>query len=257
MLSVRSLRVAYGEKEVLHDLDVELARGEVLGLIGPNGSGKTSLIRAVSGVLQPASGTVSIEGRDVSALSAGERARQIAVVPQSTQLPPVFTVFECVSLGRTPHLSWLGRLGPRDLHHIQRAMQAADLSYLSDRRIGELSGGEQQRVILARALAQDCPILLLDEPTAHMDLHHQVGLLSLMRRMAREHNLAVLVTMHDLNLASLYADRLVLLVEGRIRASGKPAEVLTTEILQGAYHVPLHVHPNPQHGTPWVVLQRD
>lgn len=257
MLAVRSLRVAYGEKEVLHDLDVELARGEVLGLIGPNGSGKTSLIRAVSGVLQPASGTVSIEGRDVSALSAGERARQIAVVPQSTQLPPVFTVFECVSLGRTPHLSWLGRLGPHDLHHIQRAMQAADLSQLSDRRIGELSGGEQQRVLLARALAQDCPILLLDEPTAHMDLHHQVGLLSLMRRMAREHNLAVLVAMHDLNLASLYADRLVLLVDGRIRASGKPAEVLTTEILQGAYHVPLHVHPNPQHGTPWVVLQRD
>jgi iron complex transport system ATP-binding protein len=255
MLSVHALHVSYGDKPVLHDLNLDLARGQLLGLIGPNGSGKTSLIRALSGVLTPISGSIFIDNKDALSLSESQRARLVAVVPQSTQLPPAFTVFECVALGRTPHLSWLGRLGTSDLQHIQRAMLATEILDLTDRRAGELSGGEQQRVILARALAQDCPILLLDEPTAHMDLHHQVSLLSLLRRMARDHNLAVLVALHDLNLASTYADHLILLVNGRIRATGDPGEVLTTEILQEAYRAPIHVHPNPQHGTPWVVLQ--
>lgn len=257
MLSINSLHVAYDKHDVLQDLNLQLDRGELLGLIGPNGSGKTSLIRALSGVIKPTAGEIYIEGKELSTFSEGGRARLLAVVPQSAQLPPAFTVFECVALGRTPHLAWLGRLGQSDLKHIHAAMQAAEISHLSDRRAGELSGGEQQRVILARALAQACPILLLDEPTAHLDLHHQVSLLSLVRRMAKDQKLAVLVAMHDLNLAALYADRLVLLVEGRIRASGTPAEVLTTDILQSAYQVPLHVHPNPQHGTPWVVLQRN
>jgi iron complex transport system ATP-binding protein len=257
MLSVKSLHVAYEKKEILHSIDLQLARGELLVLIGPNGSGKTSLIRALSGILRPSSGEIFINQRHLATLSEGERARQVAVVPQSSQLPPAFTVFECVALGRTPYLAWLGRLGTRDLRMIQQAMQAAEIEHLSERHAAELSGGEQQRVILARALAQSCPILLLDEPTAHLDLHHQVNLLGLVRRMAKDQNLAVLVAMHDLNLASLYADRLVLLVDGRVRANGTPAEVLTTEILRSAYQVPLQVHPNPQHGTPWVVLQPD
>jgi len=255
MLSAKSLHLAYGDKRVLIDVDLELDRGKVLGLIGPNGSGKTSLIRGLSGILKPASGSISLANKDLSDFSEQERARQIAVVPQSAQLPPAFTVFESVALGRTPHLSWLGRLGSRDLDIVQRALQSSEIALLSDRRINELSGGEQQRVLLARAFAQDCPVLLLDEPTAHLDLHHQVNLLSLVRRMAHEQNLAVLVAMHDLNLASLYADHLVLLVDGRVRASGTPAEVLTTGTLQSAYQVPLQVHPNPQHGSPWVVLQ--
>lgn len=255
VLSTKSLHLAYGEKEVLSDVKLALNRGQLLGLIGPNGSGKTSLIRCLSGMLKPSSGLVSLANKSISEFSEQERARQIAVVPQSAQLPPAFTVFESVALGRTPHLSWLGRLGANDLEIIQRAMQSSEISHLCDRRINELSGGEQQRVLLTRALAQDCPILLLDEPTAHLDLHHQVSLLSLVRRMAHDQNLAVLVAMHDLNLASLYADRLVLLVDGRIRASGSPSEVLTTETLQNAYQVPLQVHPNPQHGSPWVVLE--
>lgn len=256
MLSIQSLSISYDDKQVLHEVSLELARGEVLALIGPNGSGKTSLIRAVSGVLKPAAGRIELDGRDANAFSETERARTIAVVPQSSNLPPAFTVFEFVALGRTPHLSWLGKLGTRDLDLIQRALHDSETSALQDRRAGELSGGEQQRVLLARALAQDCPVLLLDEPTAHLDLHHQVSLLSLVRNMARQQNLAVLVALHDLNLAALYADRLALLVDGRIRAQGAPAQVLTTEILQNAYQVPLHVHPNPQHGTPWVVLDR-
>jgi iron complex transport system ATP-binding protein len=136
-------------------------------------------------------------------------------------------------------------------------LQVCEIAALKERRAGELSGGEQQRVLLARALAQDCPILLMDEPTAHLDLHHQVTLLGLVAHMARVQKLAVLVAMHDLNLAALYADRLALLVDGQIRAIGTPTEVLTSGNLQSAYQVPLKVLPNPQHGQPWVILQRN
>jgi iron complex transport system ATP-binding protein len=256
MLSVQALNVAYGDRQVLHDVSLQIEPGQVLALIGPNGSGKSSLIRTLSGVVKPLAGEISVQGKDARTISDSERARLIAVVPQAANLPPAFTVFECVALGRTPHLNWLGKLGKADLDQIGRALRDSETEALQHRRAGELSGGEQQRVLLARALAQACPILLLDEPTAHLDLHHQVGLLGLVRRMAKEQNLAVLIALHDLNLASLYADRLALLVDGRIRSTGTPEEVLTSETLQSAYQVPLHVHPNPQHGTPWVVLDR-
>ena len=256
MLSAKALHLAYGDNKVLNGVDIQVEKGQLLGVIGPNGSGKTSLIHVLSGILKPLSGSIILENKELSEFRDQERARHIAVVPQSAQLPPAFTVFESVALGRTPHLSWLGRMGAHDLDIVQYALQSSQVAHLSDRRINELSGGERQRVFLARALAQDCPILLLDEPTAHLDLHHQVSLLSLVRRLAHEKSLAVLVAMHDLNLAALYTDRLILLVEGHVRASGSPIEVLTTENLQNAYQVPLQVHTNPQHGSPWVVLQR-
>jgi iron complex transport system ATP-binding protein len=255
MLTVNGLHLEYGEKKVLRGIDLHLNAGKLIGLIGPNGAGKTSLIRCMCGMTRPSSGSIILENKDLTELSEQERARKVSVVPQSAALPPAFSVFECVALGRTPHLGWLGTLNSHDLEIVHRAMQSSEITDLSDRRIGELSGGEQQRVLLARALAQDCPVLLLDEPTAHLDLHHQVSLLNLVRRLVQESNLAVLLAMHDLNLASLYADLLVLLVDGQIRASGSPANVLTTETLQNAYHVPLQVHPNPKHGSPWVVLK--
>jgi iron complex transport system ATP-binding protein len=257
MLSISNLNVGYGQGEVLRDLSLDVARGQVVGLIGPNGAGKTSLIRAISGIVKPRSGRITVADSDLASLSEAERARTIAVVPQTSTLPPAFTVFECVALGRTPHLNWLGKLGEKDLDLVERTLSSCEINDLKLRRAGELSGGEQQRVLMARALAQDCPILLMDEPTAHLDLHHQVALLGLVRRLTREQNLAVLVALHDLNLAALYADKLALLVNGRVTATGTPAEVMTTEILQKAYQVQLQVHPNPQHGTPWVVLDRN
>jgi iron complex transport system ATP-binding protein len=256
MLALRDLSVGYGSREIIKDLSLHVQRGQVTGLIGPNGAGKTSLIRAVSGVLRPRSGSIQLDGEDLNQLNELERALRVAVVPQSTQLALAFSVYESVALGRTPHLNWLGRLGESDRAKIEWALANCELTALKDRRSGELSGGEQQRVVLARALAQDCPVLLLDEPTAHLDLHHQVGLLSLVRRLSRDKNLAVLVAMHDLNLAALYADQLALLVDGEVRAVGTPQAVLTPENLQKAYQVPLGVYPNPQHGLPWVVLQR-
>lgn len=257
MLTSRQLSVAYGDKSVLQDINLSLKPGEILGLIGPNGAGKTSLIRALSAVIRPSGGQVLINETDLADLPEAQRARQIAVVPQASDLPPAFSVLQCVALGRTPHLNWLGRLSLSDEAKVQEALQAAEIEALADRLTGELSGGEKRRVLLARALAQDCPILLLDEPTAHLDLHHQVGLLELLRRMVAERQLAVLIAMHDLNLASVYTDRLVLLVNGRIQAQGAPASVLTQETLQSAYQVPLQVRANPKHGSPWVVLDRN
>jgi iron complex transport system ATP-binding protein len=256
MIGIRNLSAAYGANVVLQDVNLELVRGEVLGLIGPNGSGKTSLIRAISAGLKPSNGSILIDGKNLHLFSDSERARLIAVVPQSAQLPPAFTVWECASLGRTPHLSWLGRIGPRDEAHIEYALKATETWKLKARRVGELSGGEQQRVLLARALAQDCPALLLDEPTAHLDLHHQVALLELVHKLAYEQNLAVLIAMHDLNHAAMYADRVALLVGGSVGAIGTPSEVLTADLLQNAYQVPLEIHPHPETGAPWVVLQR-
>lgn len=254
MLSVRSLEVAYGKRPILHNLNLDLSPGEVLGLIGPNGSGKTSLVRAISGVLPPRIGHIHWKTIALETLSPRQRAQLFAVVPQSPTLPPAFTVWEYVSLGRTPHLNWLGHMGRNDHKQIEWAIEATDLVELRERRVGTLSGGERQRVLLARALAQDCPILLLDEPTAHLDLHHQVAVHRIVRRLAAERRLAVLVAMHDLNLAALYADRLALLVEGRLVAEGSPHKVLTAEYLQSAYKIPLSVHTRPDQNTPWVLI---
>ncbi len=257
MLTINKLCVAYGPHAVLDEINLQLAPGEVLGVIGPNGAGKTSLIRAISGVLKPRSGSIHFDGQDLNSINEIERARLLAVVQQSAQLPPAFTVWECVALGRTPYLNWLGQLGAQDRAKVAWALGVSELAALKDRRAGELSGGEQQRILLARALAQNCPILLLDEPTAHLDLHHQVALLGLVARMVAEQRLAVLLAMHDLNLAALYADRLALLVNGKIEAIGTPAAVLTAENLQNAYQVPLNVLTNPHQGLPLVVLQRN
>ncbi len=241
MLEIKSLSVAYGTRPVLHDVSLQLPSGCVLAVIGPNGAGKTTLIRALTGILPPQSGQITIDGRDLNQLTASERARHIAVVPQARQLPPAFTAWETVLLGRTPHLNWLGQTSQNDEAIARQAMERTHTLELVDRPVGELSGGEQQRLLLARALAQAAPILLMDEPTAHLDLKYQFSLLEEIRLLAQKDKLAVLVVLHDLNLVARYAGQVLLLVEGRVRALGAPSEVLTGEILSEAYHIPLEV----------------
>lgn len=253
MLRIDDLSVSYGERAVLERVTFKVDSGQVVALVGPNGAGKSTLIRAVSGVVPIKHGDVHINGSLLSRLSAMERARYLAVVPQARSLPPAFTVYESVLLGRTPHLGWLGRAGPRDHERVQYALDHTQMLSLADRYVGELSGGEQQRVLLARALAQDTPVLLLDEPTTHLDLQHRESLIRLIRELAFSKNLAILMVLHDLNLAGLYADRVALLVDGQLQAIGSAVEVLTEARLSRVYQMPVRVIPHPEYGTPLVL----
>ena len=244
MLKIQNLSVSYGPRLVLHDISLDVQSGEVLALIGPNGAGKSTLIRAVSGVV-PYQGQVSTNGDNFASLSTIQRARYVATVPQAVALPPAYTVWETVLFGRTPHLGFLGQPSQKDEEIARQALQRVSALPFADRRVGELSGGEQQRILLARALCQSTPILLLDEPTAHLDLQYQVGLLELVHELAHRDNLAVLIALHDLNLAAHYADRIALIVAGRIKALGKPKDVLQAELIQEAYCLPVQVVRHP------------
>ena len=244
MIEIKNLNVNYGIRPILKNVSLHVKRGEIMALLGPNGSGKSTLIRALSGVV-PATGSLCLGGRALSGLSPAERARLIAVVPQTVMLPPAFTVLETVLLGRTPYLNFLGQISAKDQEIARDALVKVDALPLAERRVGELSGGEQQRVLLARALAQSTPVLLLDEPTTHLDLQHQIGLLELIQRLARQENLTVLIALHDLNLAARYADSVALIVAGEIKAQGTPKEVLQAEMLSSVYQWPVQVIQHP------------
>ena len=256
MLKLQSLSVSYGSRRVLHEVSLNVQSGEVLALIGPNGAGKSTLIRAASGVI-PYTGHVHTNGDDFASLSPIQRARYIATVPQAVSMPPAYTVWETVLLGRTPYLGFLGQVSEKDEEIARQSLQRVSALPFADRRVGELSGGEQQRVLLARALCQSTPILLLDEPTAHLDLQYQVSLLELVNELAHKDNLAVLVALHDLNLAAHYADRIALMVAGNIKAMGKPRDVLQAELIQEAYCLPVQVIKHPFLDLPLVLPSKD
>ncbi|MBE0696267.1 MAG: ABC transporter ATP-binding protein [Anaerolineaceae bacterium] len=253
MLQAQSIRVKYGDRLVLTDISLQVASGSILGVIGPNGAGKTTLIRALSGVVPLSAGRILAQGKDIFKLSTVERARRVAVVPQARSLPASFTGWQLVLLGRTPHLNWLGHISAIDEQCVNQALERAQALDLAGRRLGELSGGEQQRLLLARALAQNAPILLLDEPTTHLDLQHQIGLLDKVRELARSEGLAVVVALHDLNLVSRYSDQVALLVEGNLRAVGTPEEILQPELLGQVYQVPLQLLHTAGTGRPVIL----
>ena len=253
MLQIEAISVSYGPRRVLSDLSLEVASGQMLALIGPNGAGKSTLLRAVSGVIPAQSGRARVDGSDLLHLSPIQRARLLAVVPQAANLPPAFSAWETVLLGRTPYLNFLGQVSARDEEIARQAMTRVEALDLAERRIGELSGGEQQRILLARALAQSTPILLLDEPTVHLDLQHQVSLMEAVQTLAHTDGLAVLIALHDLNLAARYADRVALLVSGEIKAVGTPRQVLTPELISLAYHLSVQVIPHPFADVPLVL----
>ena len=252
MLKIQNLSVNYGSRRILHNVSLDAQSGEILALIGPNGAGKSTLIRAASGVI-PYSGHVRTNGDDFASLNPMQRARYIATVPQAVSLPPAFTVWETVLLGRTPYLGFLGQPSQSDEETARQSLQRVSALQFMERRVGELSGGEQQRILLARALCQSTPILLLDEPTAHLDLQYQVSLLELVTELAHKDNLAVLIALHDLNLAAHYADRIALMVAGNIKAMGKPKEVLQPELIAEAYCLPVQVVPHPFLDVPLVL----
>jgi iron complex transport system ATP-binding protein len=254
MLSVRDLHVSYGDVPVLRGVNLDVRAGEVVALVGPNGCGKTTLIRAITRVLPWAAGEVVAGEAPLRGMSARDLARLIAVVPQNPQLPLGYTALEVVLMGRTPHLGFFDQEGPADFRRAEVALETAGVSHLAQRPVDELSGGERQSVVLARALAQDAPILLLDEPTANLDIGHQIAVASLVRRLAAS-GLTVLAAIHDLTLASLYSDRVVLMAGGRVLTEGPPSEVLTGPLIRTAYGADVTVLPGEGHGPLIVPLQ--
>jgi iron complex transport system ATP-binding protein len=232
--------VRLGGRAVIEDVALRVAPGGWTTLIGPNGAGKTSLLRAVAGMVQH-DGSIAVGGSEPRALSARERARLLALVWQSPLIPVDMTVAEYVLLGRTPHLGMLGRAGGRDHAAAREALGRLDLGPLAQRRLGSLSGGERQRAVLGRALAQEAPVLLLDEPTTALDVGSQQEVLELVRELRAERSLTVLAAMHDLTLAGQYADRLALLDGGRLAGEGPPAEVLTEELIERHYRARVRV----------------
>jgi iron complex transport system ATP-binding protein len=242
-LSLEGLAVSLGGRPVLAGLDLELAAGELLLLAGRNGAGKTTLLRAAAGLVRPDAGRVALDGRPLAAFSRRELARQIALVPQDTLVPFPFSAGQLVLLGRTPHLGILSFESKTDVAAAEAALARLGLGALADRSVLELSGGERQLVHLARALAQDAPVLLLDEPTAHLDLAHRALVLGCLRELAREGR-AVLAVSHDLA-AARFANRVAFLAEGRLAAAGEPADVLRPETIRAAFGVEAEVLVTP------------
>jgi len=228
---------ADGRRPVLQGATLSLERGEVVALLGANGSGKTTLLRVIAGTLAPSAGTVLLFGRPISAWSRRELARRVAVVPQSPELPDGFSVSEVVALGRIPHARRLFASDARDVEAVAAALRDADVERLAERPVAELSGGERQRVVVAMALAQEPQLLLLDEPTLHLDLAHQLALLRTLHRLRRARALTVVAVLHDLNLAAAFADRVLVVHEGRLVAGHGPDGRLDPELVRRAFGV--------------------
>jgi len=263
---VEGIRFSYGEPStgsqswILDGLSFSVGAGEIVGVIGPNGSGKTSLLKLLVKILRPQSGSVRLFGQELDRLPQSSVARLAALVPQDTfQIFP-FTIAETVLMGRFPHRRQRGPVigggweGPDDIRAAQQAMEETDVLHVAHRLINEVSGGERQRAIIARALTQEPRVLLLDEPTAHLDLNHQLDICAILRRLKEQRGLSVILVSHDLNLASQYCDRLLLLKEGRILRIGTPTEVIRADVLEAVYHCKVLVDSHPETTLPRVTL---
>jgi iron complex transport system ATP-binding protein len=248
ILEARAVSAGYPGRPVLSEVDVALSAGEITAVIGPNGAGKSTLVRVLAGTLAPRAGGVFLAGRLLEQLSRREAAQRIAVVPQENEVAFGFSVRQVVMMGRAPHQSGLLLARPEDHTAVRRALARCDLEALAERPVSELSGGERRRVVIARALAQSADVLLLDEPTAHLDLRHAVGLYQMAREEAAERRVACLAVMHDLTAAMRWADRAILLVDGAVRASGPVREVLDPVLLEPAFGVRLKALSDPDDG---------
>jgi iron complex transport system ATP-binding protein len=240
MIRLESVHLSYGGRLVLRDLNIEVASGEVFGLVGPNGSGKTTLLRAISGRLPPRAGAIYLDCRRLSELAPRELARELAALEQEISCSFDFTVREIVTLGRLPHRAPWQRLSSHDHEIVTHALALTHTLEFADRTIHSLSSGERQRVWVALALAQEPKILLVDEPTAHLDLNYQIEIMELLGSLARR-DLTVLISLHDLNLALHYTDRLAVLGEGRIFAVGEPKSVLSSDLIERVFRTRVRV----------------
>jgi iron complex transport system ATP-binding protein len=253
-LEMQKVTLGYDLHPVMEDINLKVSPGEMVGLIGPNGSGKSTIIKALSHIIRPKSGRIIIGGRDIARIPRRELACMVGVVPQLPLLPSTFTAAEIVLMGRNPHLGLFQSEGKRDWAMARQAMAKTGTEKLADRHINELSGGEIQCLLIARVLVQETSAILLDEPTANLDIGRQVEILDLIRSLCTESHLAVLAAIHDLNLAAQYCNRLLLINERHIHAEGKPAEVITDKNIKEVYGAGNCVYTHPVNGLPTVLL---
>ena len=236
-LKVKDVDAYYGSKKVLASIDFNAAHGEFLGIIGPNGSGKTTLLRTISRILRPRKGAILLDERAIEELNERDFACKFALVPQETAINFEFSALDIVLMGRNPHLRRWELESQKDIEIAKRCMELTNCWHLADRRITELSGGEKQLVLIARALAQEPEVLLLDEPTSHLDINYQIEIMELLKRLTRQEGLIVVAVIHDLNLAAHYCDRLVLLHRGRVASIGTPELVLNPDNIKNTFGV--------------------
>ncbi len=249
-----NVSLGYRHRPVLTDISFDVMPGEIVGLIGPNGSGKSTVIRALTRIIAPQQGRILLGGQDILTIERQHLARLLGVVPQLPLLPSAFTGFEVVLMGRNPHLGLFEHEKAEDIDKAWRAMEMTGTQDLARRSVGELSGGQIQCLLIARALAQETDAMLLDEPTANLDIGRQIEILDLIQRLCRRRNLTVLAALHDLNLASQYCNRLVLISNGRLYRHGPPSEVVTSENIAEVYGADHCVYSHPVNGLPVVLV---
>lgn len=254
MIDLRSVSFRYRQDWVLEDISFRIEKGEFIGLIGPNGSGKSTLLKNLCRLLSPQKGEILLDSVSLKEMSRKEIAKKIGLVPQETYSLFPFRVIEIVLMGRSPHLGSLMFEGTKDLEIAKKAMDWTEILPIGERLIDELSGGERKRVFIARALAQEPEVILLDEPTANLDIHHQVDFLDLILSLNRKKGLTIVMASHDLNLASEYCDRLILLREGRVHQIGPPREVITRKHIEEVYGCEVWVDENPISKMPRITL---
>ncbi|NLA38723.1 MAG: ABC transporter ATP-binding protein [Methanomicrobiales archaeon] len=250
-VEVIGIDVSYGAKKVLEVVSLDAEKGEILGIIGPNGAGKTTLIKAMSRVVTPEGGEIHLNARNLESLSFREMAQQVAVVPQGFSISFDYSVRDIVMMGRHPYIGRLSSASPRDLEVCDNAMRLANVTHLAASSVNEISGGERQRVLIARALAQEPKILLLDEATSNLDISHRIEILDIIRGLTD--SVTVISVFHDLNLAAYYCDRLIMLKDQRVFAVGEPADVLTREAIRAVYGIDVLVKTHPLTGKPYIL----
>jgi len=252
-LRIKDLTFSYPSRAILDGITIEIEPSEFFGVLGPNGTGKTTLIKCIDTILKPYGGCIMLDGKEVREFDKRELARRIGYVPQSAPKGFPTTVFDTILLGRRPYIGW--KVTERDIDKVLEIVELLRIEELSLRPFDELSGGERQKVLIARALAQDPEVLLLDEPTSNLDIKHQLEVMEVIKRITKDHGILAIMAIHDLNLASRYADRVAMMYRGRIEAVGPPEEVLTPENIRSVYGVEVEV-VNTNGGRPYIMPVR-
>ncbi len=254
LFKINNLTGGYHDQAVVKNVSLKVKAGDFVGIIGTNGSGKTTLLRLLSRVLSPYQGNIFLEGNDIRRMDSKAFCKKVAFVAQDTQVNFSFTVFEIVLMGRIPHLARMQLETKNDFTIAEAALSMTDTLGLKEKEINELSAGERQRVIIARALAQEPLLLFLDEPTSHLDIGHQIQIMDLLKKLNRDKNLTIIMVLHDLNLASEYCNRIVLLNDGKVFREGGPEDVLTYQNIEAVYKTVVVVEKNPINSKPYVIL---